>query len=111
MTDVSIAKDYTMYPGGRFRRHGKGSGEEFREIYLEPTLRDGGSVKVLMDGVAGYPASFLEEAFGGLIRAGLTYEQIDGLLTIEAQDPSYQVYVDKAWQYISDEARQAKRSS
>jgi hypothetical protein len=105
MTEVSIARDYTRYPGGRYRKHGKGSGQEFREDHLEPMLREGSEVTVLLDGVAGYPASFLEEAFGGLIRSGLSFDSVREHLTIEANDPVYRAYATKAWQYIEDQAR------
>lgn len=104
MTDVNVAKDYTKYPGGRYRKHGKGSGQEFREVYLEPSLSQDKSVTVFLDGVAGYPASFLEEAFGGLVRKGFKIERLQDLLKIKAKDPLYKTYADKAWQYISDEA-------
>ena len=60
-------------PGPRYRRQGAGSGEGLREDHLIPALdrarAQGGRVEVDADGTPyGYPASFLEEAFGGLVR-------------------------------------------
>lgn len=67
-TKVVRVADFTKYPGGRYRTDGKGSAEAFREDHLEPALRDGGRVAVDLDGVLGAGSSFLEEAFGGLVR-------------------------------------------
>lgn len=107
---VDIAKDFTQFPGGRYRTHGPGSGQEFREDRLAPAMNSG-FVEVELSGVYGYPASFLEEAFGGLIRSGWTLADIRKTLTLKASDPNYQVYVEQAWQFMEDESQrqQAKR--
>jgi hypothetical protein len=99
---ISIVSDYTKFPGGRYTRHGKGSGEEFRQKFMLPVLRGGEDLTVDLDGAAGYPASFLEEAFGGLIRAGLSPEIVKKHLTIEATQEAYKAYVVVAWEYIDD---------
>jgi hypothetical protein len=68
---INIAQDYTDTPGFRYRKQGSFSGEEFREKYLEPYFKDPSDIRkirVIFDGTAGYPTSFLEEAFGGLVR-------------------------------------------
>lgn len=66
-------KQFTTTPGGRFRVSGSFSGEEFREDYLIPALNkaiDQDTVlSVVLDGVCGYPSSFLSEVFGGLLSA------------------------------------------
>ena len=68
-------------------------------------------MQVILDNAAGYPASFLEEAFGGLVAAGLKEDDLKRLLTIVAEDESDNWYRDEAWKYISDEqARQARKS-
>ncbi|WP_371734335.1 STAS-like domain-containing protein [Acidisphaera sp. S103] len=63
---------YAPAPGGRFASDGPFSGEWFRETVLRPALSraisHGTKVRVELDGTAGYGSSFLEEAFGGLIR-------------------------------------------
>jgi len=66
---INIAKDFSTTPGGRLRRSGKYSAEEFREKLLLPTLRVADLVIVELDGVCGYAGSFLEEVFGGAARA------------------------------------------
>ena len=68
MKQISIAKDFSRYPAGRFLTDGPFSGERFRTEFLVPNLESGTEVLVDLDGVAGYGSSFLEEAFGGAIR-------------------------------------------
>ena len=65
--------EFTTAPGGRYRKDGEKSGEEFRDEHLLPAvlaaLEAGKTVTIDLDGVIGYGSSFLEEAFGGLERA------------------------------------------
>ena len=65
---IDVARDFGRFPAGRFRTDGRYSGERFREEFLVPALRKQGTVTVEMDGAAGYGPSFIEEAFGGLVR-------------------------------------------
>ena len=64
----SIANEYTKTPGVRT---GLYSGEDFREkvlIKLLKNLQDNDILTINLDGGFGYSSSFLEEAFGGLVR-------------------------------------------
>ena len=65
--EIDVARNFTPYPVGRTRSDGRHSGEAFRDDYLVPALK-AGAVTVAMDGAKGYGSSFLEEAFGGLVR-------------------------------------------
>ena len=65
---IKVAEQFSRTPGGRYKIDGRFSGEEFREKLLEPAIATGQRVTVDFDGVLGLSASFLEEAFGGLIR-------------------------------------------
>jgi hypothetical protein len=67
---ISMAKQYSRFPAGRFRADGPYSGQRFREEKLVPALRSGGNVTVDLNGVSGFGSSFLDEAFGGLVRSG-----------------------------------------
>lgn len=61
------------YQGPRARRLGDNSGEEFRDDYLIPWLKDfsDSDVGVIdFEGTKVYMSSFLEESFGGAIRKG-----------------------------------------
>lgn len=99
---ISIAKDFSDTPAGRYRSDSTRSGEAFREDLLEPALRKGGSVMVDLDGTLGFGSSFLEEAFGGLVRSGLNAEDLHLRLKVHSSVP---VYARRVWQYIDDEAR------
>ena len=105
MNEIVISEQFTRFPGGRYRKHGSGSGQEFREVFLVPALQNEGDVVVKLDGAYGYPASFIEEAFGGLIREGLTLSALRARLTVMCDDAEYQVYVDQAWAFIEDAAK------
>ncbi|OZB60701.1 MAG: hypothetical protein B7X39_09185 [Lysobacterales bacterium 14-68-21] len=64
---IDIAKDFSDIPGGRFPRDGEFNGETFRDKWLAPALEKG-EVIVILDHTEGFGSSFLEEAFGGLVR-------------------------------------------
>jgi hypothetical protein len=103
---IRIASDYTKYPGPRYREHGPFSGEQFREEQLSPALKaviaSGDVLTIVLDGVAGYGSSFLEEAFGGLVREGFRREDIHGHLVIVAETGRFQHHRLRALQYIRD---------
>ncbi|MFY1894728.1 STAS-like domain-containing protein [Achromobacter xylosoxidans] len=86
MKTIEVAQQFSRYPGGRFFEDGPYSGQAFRERFLLPPLARGEEVKVVLDGARGYGSSFLEEAFGGLVRAGLTKPDLRRLLTIESHE-------------------------
>jgi len=65
---INVARDFSRYPAGRFTEDGPYSGARFRDEVLVPALAGPGQVRVELDGVLGYGSSFLEEAFGGLVR-------------------------------------------
>lgn len=90
-------KDFSKYPGPRYIRLGDFSGEEFRDNILIPALKQDGEVTVNFDGVYGYGSSFLEEAFGGLVRHGVDKTKIKKLKEnlICNDDPSIIVEVKK----------------
>jgi hypothetical protein len=66
---INVAKDYSRFPAGRYRTDGPFSGERFREDILEPALHQADVIEIELDGVSGFGSSFLDEAFGGLVRA------------------------------------------
>ncbi len=69
MQNIMIkVSDFTLAPCGRYKSKSTNSGEEFRDDKLVPAFADASKVTVNLDGVIGYSSSFLEEAFGGLVR-------------------------------------------
>lgn len=97
---ISLSKDFAPFPAGRYKKDGPYTGQGFREDILVPALRKFDSVKVLLDGKLGYGSSFLEEAFGGLVREnGFTEEELKRKLTLEGKRASI---VRSALEYISN---------
>lgn len=88
MKTISVAKDFSPYPAGRFCTDGPYSGEAFREKVLAPVLDAGEQAVIDLDGARGYGSSFLEEAFGGLVRRGFAKEKVLRLLSIKSEDQS-----------------------
>lgn len=86
---ISVARDFSPYPAGRYEDDGDYCGQRFREGHLVPALRRAECVEVSFEGVYGCGSSFLDEAFGGLVREdGFTKEQLDRQLVISAGDDS-----------------------
>lgn len=95
MINISIAKDFSDVPAGRFLDDGDYTGEKFRKEFLVPALKDADKnnpVSVDINDIEGCGSSFLEEAFGGLIREEhYTKQKLDEILKIKA-DEEYEVY-------------------
>jgi len=71
MNRIKISEEFSDIPGGRYKKDGANSGEEFLEKCLKPkfdNLKGSETLLIDFDGAYGYPTSFLEEAFGGLSR-------------------------------------------
>lgn len=68
MIEIKIKTEFTFTPGARDYDDGKESGQEFYEKLLkdrfQEALDQGVKLKVDLDGVEGYPSSFLSESFG-----------------------------------------------
>lgn len=79
---INVVKDFNSKPYGRYPDDGPGCGQDFRDEILAPALRENEKVHVILDGYNRYGRSFLDEAFGGLIReSGFTGSQIKEKLT------------------------------
>jgi len=102
---ISIARNFSKYPAGRYRTDGKASGEAFREDQLVPALRKGVTVSVVFDGIAGCGSSFLDEAFGGLVRdAEMDKAFLDTHLKLLANDPGLKDFIHLTRRYIEKAA-------
>jgi hypothetical protein len=96
---IKIAEDFSSAPAGRFISDGPCSGENFRENYLVPLLKLNKPITVDLTGIVGASYSFLEEAFGGLIRINkFTVDELKKLLIICPEDDEY---CKDIWNYIS----------
>jgi hypothetical protein len=100
--EISIARNFTKTPGPRYKKDGKYSGEEFRESFLAKYFSDPNDeteIIIDLDGVDGYPSSFLEEAFGGLVRI-YGYGRVKKKIKFKAVKLKF--FVEQAEKYIED---------
>jgi hypothetical protein len=90
--ELSISGEFTRTPGPRKRKEGEYSGEQFLEELLrsryQAAVGSGAKLIVNLDGAAGYPTSFLEEAFGGLARE-FGSAQVEKTLQFVCNDEPY----------------------
>lgn len=102
---INVAKDFSPIPGARYPKEGDYSGQEFRTKFLAPKLKEAIEKNIILlvdlDGTLGYGTSFLEEAFGGLIRSDkFKFDEIKKHLRFSClDDPSY---IDEINSYIED---------
>jgi len=99
---IDIAKDFSSVPAGRHLSDGDYSGEFFRESLLRPALKEFEKVEVILDDTAGFGSSFLEEAFGGLVREGLSKDFLRSHLVLTGVSPAGKRYKARIQHYISD---------
>lgn len=88
---INIAKDFSIYPGARYRNDGKFSGEEFYEVWLKPKFQevweDPQKTLILdLDGTFGYASSFISEVFMRLVRDFKDKENIKKKLQFKSDD-------------------------
>jgi len=96
--EISVLRDFSDDPFGRYPTDGPNSGERFREEFLRPALQQHNKVHVDLNGNL-YGSSFLEEAFGGLVRKGYaTKEELSRKLTVSHSLESFEIGV---WRYIN----------
>lgn len=95
---INVAEEFSPFPAGRYRSDGPYSGERFREEILVPKLATGNKLIINLIGTMGIGSSFLEEAFGGLVREkGFKPKVLKESLEIRSSLPTYQKEI---WQYI-----------
>lgn len=97
---IDVGSDFSRVPAGRVRSDGRYSGESFREDCLVPALRKADKVRIALDGALGYGSSFLEEAFGGLLRVhDFNLEDISNKIVLESEDA---LLIMEIKQYLSE---------
>lgn len=110
MTTLQVAREFSPYLGGRYRDDGPWSGEQFRDEMLRPRLLEAiqqhATLHINFDGVAGMPPSFLEEAFGGLLRTvpGLELKTLNERLKLDAEDPELWPFLKLAQKFMEHQA-------
>ncbi|HEY5411968.1 MAG TPA: STAS-like domain-containing protein [Caulobacteraceae bacterium] len=116
MNALMVAKEFSPFLGGRYRRDGEFSGEEFRDDVLEPRARTAiqkrEPLRINFDGVAGMPTSFVEEAFGGLARMHPDWSvgELSNYVTIEApRSPLLWPFIELATRFMLAAAKNRSR--
>ncbi len=95
---ITDCKQDYKYQGPRYKKLGPESGEEFRDDYLIPWLKENkgkNDLQIDFSGTVVYTPSFLEEAFGGAVRKG--YSEVKSLKFINLPDEQRK----KIHEYIS----------
>lgn len=107
---INIAEEYTKTPGARYIADGEFSGEDFRNIILEPRYKEckenNKKLIINFDGGYGYGTSFLEESFGGLVRKGYSCDEL--LKNIELISEEEPELIDKVVKYIKEAVYEKK---
>lgn len=96
---INIGRDFSRFPVGRYLRDGDSNGQLFREDHLTPAITNYDEVVIELDDALGYGSSFLEEAFGGLIRVGRDQRELKKKLKLQSSDDSLK---NEIWQYIDE---------
>lgn len=70
MIKIVIKEEFSDCPGARYRKDGPNSGEEFYDRLLLPRFQKAldkqEKLVIVLDGVWGYPSSFVSGSFGKL---------------------------------------------
>lgn len=103
--NINICKEYTDTPGGRYISQGDFSGEDFKNKLLKPryleAIEKEETLIIDLDGGYGYGSSFLEEAFGGLIRdLNKNYKQAIEVIILKSNDEP--ALIEDIKKYIKD---------
>lgn len=103
---ISVAEQFSPAPAGRFLDDGPYPGAAFRDKLLLPAIRSSEKVIVDMEGTELAGSSFLEEAFGGLVRAGFSEVVLRQKLELRSPRSSDPIRI---WRYIHDAAIRSNR--
>lgn len=99
MLKINISKEFSDAPGGRTIKEGDFSGEAFRDTILLPKYNDAekanDKLEINFDGCYGFATSFLEEAFGGLVRIYNKKNVFDRLVLVSNEDETIPGLIEK----------------
>jgi hypothetical protein len=101
MKTLKISEVFTNAPGGRLRKDGPFSGEEFREDVLIPVFDQLNNEQLLidLDGGFGYATCFLHEVFNGMaIQYGIGLV-LSSIVIKTDEEPSLK---DEIFNYITE---------
>lgn len=102
---LKIKNDFSATPGPRYIVEGEFSGELLRTTILikivNEAIQNKAKLLIDLDGTAGYGTSFLEEAFGGLIREDkISYAKLKETLDFKSNEEPY--LIDDIREYMEE---------
>ena len=108
MMRLDIAREFSPVPIGRSKDDGKRSAANFREDVLLPkierAIKNGEILEVDFSGIAGIDPSFMDEAFGGLVRVhNLSSDNVLKSLRFVSKHPYFDPLFDNLRKIIKDE--------
>lgn len=111
---LNIVSEFTDTPGGRYIAQGPYSGEEFRDTILKVKydycLLKNEKLVINFDGGYGYPISFIDEAFGGMVRDGYSAKKmLKNMVFISNDCPSLSEKIVECIKEHDEIKRQSKR--
>lgn len=93
MITVNVLNDFSEYPGPRYCKQGKDSGELFYHRILNEKFNEAyiknERLELNLDGTAGYMSSFLDEAIGNLVYDFSEEVVCNQLIIISREEPSW----------------------
>lgn len=102
--NIIKVSDFSIEPVHRYMSQGKHSGEHFRLSILLPEFAkaqlDQKLLVVDLEGTYGYTSSFLEEAFGGLVRNYKSVNEVVKVLRLISTNRPY--YIDEVCEYLEE---------
>ena len=109
MITINIKKDFSDMPGGRYENEGPYSGQEFRNKILLPKYNEAEQtnqkLQIDFDDCYGFATSFLEEAFGGLVREHHKKGVLSKIEIISNDDETIPGLIEK---YVKAEEKEEK---
>ena len=99
MIKIKICDDFTDVPGGRYIKEGEYSGEAFRDNILIKKFceaeKNGNKLLIDFDGCYGFSTSFLEEAFGGMVRVYKKTNILELIKIVSNEDETIEPLIKK----------------
>ena len=104
---INIASEFSAFPAGRFEIDGPFNGLKFQtEKLLDPVLeaeRTNSKVIISLDGLQSCGSSFLEEAFGGLVRNNhIKKKNLLKVIEVQYSAAHLKRFCDAIFRYINE---------
>jgi hypothetical protein len=104
---INVAGEFSKFPSGRDDIDGPNNGTRFRKELLVPRFKAAvaqcAELTVELDEVLSFGSSFLEEAFGGMIRReGISKSDLMRVLKILPGREGNRRYSDAIYRYIQE---------